>query len=130
MCNELISDRDITTVLADVQETVNVLSQVCKQRRTVVSKLRIYFPEHMIPRCADYTDSLSLFLISTLQWVRKGYPSKISDTADQVFMGGAIKIDSVQNVITLRSDLHDAWDNYEFGVDPNVSLSSWNLCKS
>jgi hypothetical protein len=25
----------------------------------------------------------------------------------------------VQNVITLRSDLHDAWDNYEFGVDPN-----------
>ena len=36
-------------------------------------------------------------------------------------MGGPLKIDSVQNVITLRSDLHDAWDNYEFGVDPNVS---------
>ena len=36
-------------------------------------------------------------------------------------MGGRIKIDTVQNVITLRSDLHDAWDNYEFGVDPNVS---------
>ena len=36
-------------------------------------------------------------------------------------MGGPIKIDTVQNVITLRSDLHDAWDNYEFGVDPNVS---------
>jgi hypothetical protein len=35
-------------------------------------------------------------------------------------MGGSTKIDSVQNVITLRSDLHDAWDNYEFGVDPNV----------
>lgn len=34
-------------------------------------------------------------------------------------MGGPLKIDSVQNVITLRSDLHDAWDNYEFGVDPN-----------
>lgn len=33
-------------------------------------------------------------------------------------MGGSIKIDSVQNVITLRSDLHNAWDNYEFGVDP------------
>lgn len=30
-----------------------------------------------------------------------------------------MKIDSVQKVITLRSDLHDAWDNYEFGVDPN-----------
>ena len=36
-------------------------------------------------------------------------------------MGGPIKIDTLQNVITLRSDLHDAWDNYEFGVDPNVS---------
>ena len=37
-------------------------------------------------------------------------------------MGGPFKIDSVQNVITLRSDLHGAWDNYEFGVDPNVSF--------
>ena len=36
-------------------------------------------------------------------------------------MGGPIKIYTVQNVITLRSDLHDAWDNYEFVVDPNVS---------
>jgi hypothetical protein len=35
-------------------------------------------------------------------------------------MGGRIKIDSVQNVITMRSDIHDAWDNYEFGVDSNV----------
>ena len=26
----------------------------------------------------------------------------------------------MQNVITIRSDLRDAWDNYEFGVDPNV----------
>ncbi|KAF8274407.1 hypothetical protein EI94DRAFT_1653123 [Lactarius quietus] len=38
--------------------------------------------------------------------------------ADEADVGGSIKIDSVQNVITLRSDLHDAWDNYEFGVDP------------
>jgi len=45
-------------------------------------------------------------------------------------MGGPTKIDSVQNVITLRSDLHDAWDNYEFGVDPNVSPISWNLFES
>lgn len=35
-------------------------------------------------------------------------------------MGGRTKIDSVQNVITMRSDLHDAWVNYEIGVDPNV----------
>jgi hypothetical protein len=54
------------------------------------------------------------------QWIRKGYPSKITDTADEAHMGGWTKIDSVQNVITMRSDLHDAWDNYEFGVDPNV----------
>ncbi|KAF8270174.1 hypothetical protein EI94DRAFT_1784905 [Lactarius quietus] len=50
------------------------------------------------------------------EWIRKGYPGKI--TADEAVMGGSIKIDSVQNVITLRRDLHDAWDNYEFGVDP------------
>ena len=55
------------------------------------------------------------------QWIHKGYPSMITDTADETSMGGTIKIDSVQNVITMRSDLHDAWDNYEFGVDPNVS---------
>ena len=42
-------------------------------------------------------------------------------------MGGPTKIDSVQNVITLRSDLHHAWENYEFGVDPNVSLIERNL---
>jgi len=42
-------------------------------------------------------------------------------------MGGPTKIDSVQNVITLRSDLRDAWDNYEFGVDPNVSAIRRNL---
>ena len=53
--------------------------------------------------------------------MRKGYPSKIRDTADEAWVGGPTKIDSVQNVITLRSDLHDAWVNYDFGVDPNVS---------
>ncbi|KAM6490763.1 hypothetical protein JOM56_005131 [Amanita muscaria] len=62
---------------------------------------------HIFPRAHD------------AEWVRKGYPRKITDTADEAWMGGSIKIDSVQNVITLRSDLHDAWDNYEFGVDPN-----------
>jgi hypothetical protein len=57
-----------------------------------------------------------------LQWVRKGYPSKITDTADEAHMGGSIKIDPVQNVITLLCDLHNAWDNYEFEVDSNVCL--------
>lgn len=55
------------------------------------------------------------------QWVRKGYPDKITDTADEAVMGGSIKIDSLQHVITLRRDLHAAWDHYEFGVDPTVS---------
>jgi hypothetical protein len=41
-------------------------------------------------------------------------------------MGGSLKIDSVQNLITLRYDLHCAWDNYEFGIDPNVSSTSWD----
>ena len=45
-------------------------------------------------------------------------------------MGGSIKIDSVQNVITLRSDLRDAWDNYEFGVDPTVSRRSYYILGS
>lgn len=61
---------------------------------------------HIFPRAHD------------AEWIRKGYPDKITDTADEAVVGGSKKIDSVQNVITLRSDLHDAWDNYEFGVDP------------
>ena len=63
-----------------------------------------------------------MFIRLLSQWIHKGYPSKITDTADDAVMGGPLKIDSVQNVITLRSDLHDTWDNYEFGVDPNVGL--------
>ena len=59
-------------------------------------------------------------ILTPPQWIRKGYPNKITDTADEATMGGWTKIDSVQNVITIRSDLRDAWVNYEFGVDPNV----------
>ena len=29
-------------------------------------------------------------------------------------------MDSIQNIILLRSDLHDAWDNYKFAVNPDV----------
>ena len=55
----------------------------------------------------------------------------ITGTADEADMGGLLKIDSVQNVITLRSDLHDAWDNYEFGVNPNVgSILRYELLPS
>ncbi|KAJ2930023.1 hypothetical protein H1R20_g7079, partial [Candolleomyces eurysporus] len=54
-----------------------------------------------------------------IEWVEKGYPSKITDTADEALIGGPTKIDSVQNVLTMRCDLHNAWDNFEFAVDPN-----------
>ncbi|KAH7882141.1 hypothetical protein F5I97DRAFT_1832721 [Phlebopus sp. FC_14] len=37
-----------------------------------------------------------------LIWVRKGYPSKITDRVDEALMGGPIKIDSVQNIFTLQ----------------------------
>jgi len=72
-------------------------------RTHTYSRLKV---AHIFPRAHD------------TEWIRKGYPSKITDMADEADVGGSIKIDSVQNVITLRSDLHDAWDNYEFGVDP------------
>ena len=57
-----------------------------------------------------------------IQWVNKGYPSRITDTATLPELGGPTKIDSIQNVILLRSDLHDAWDNYRFAVNPDVCI--------
>lgn len=44
------------------------------------------------------------------QWISKGYLGKIIDTADEAWMGGPTKINLVQNVITLRTELHEAWD--------------------
>jgi hypothetical protein len=58
-----------------------------------------------------------------IQWVKKGYPSRITDPAPLIELGGPSKIDSIQNMILLRSDLHDAWDNYMFGVNPDVCIS-------
>jgi hypothetical protein len=63
---------------------------------------------------------LAKFIIH-IQWNRKGYPILITDPAPVLDLGGPTKIDSIQNVILMRSDLRDAWDNYEFGVDPDVS---------
>jgi HNH endonuclease len=42
-------------------------------------------------------------------------------------MGGPLKIDSIQNVIILRSDLHEKWDNYEFGCNPDVGYHARNV---
>ncbi|KAK2462179.1 hypothetical protein APHAL10511_005811 [Amanita phalloides] len=53
------------------------------------------------------------------EWLRKQYHSLITDSAPDSSIGGYSKIDSVQNVIMLQSDLHHMWDNYEFGVNPD-----------
>ncbi|GJJ16142.1 hypothetical protein Clacol_010422 [Clathrus columnatus] len=66
------------------------------------------------------------------EWIRRGYPSKIIDTAGEEIMGGPTKIDSIQNILTLQLDLCCAWDNYEFGVDPNnnyhITDFIWGNC--
>ncbi|KAH8993536.1 hypothetical protein EDB92DRAFT_1854793 [Lactarius akahatsu] len=62
---------------------------------------------HIFPRTHD------------VDWVNKGYPSRITDPAPIFKLGGPTKIDSIQNVILLRSDLRDAWDNYKFAVNPD-----------
>jgi hypothetical protein len=55
------------------------------------------------------------------QWAQRGFPDMITDMADEGIIGGSLKIDSLQNMITLQADLHAAWDNYKFGVDQNIS---------
>jgi len=62
---------------------------------------------HIFPRVHD------------AEWCDRGFPSKITDSAKFKYVGGPSKIDSVQNVIMLRNDLHAAWDKYEFGVNPD-----------
>ncbi|KAF8232788.1 hypothetical protein L208DRAFT_1270241, partial [Tricholoma matsutake] len=62
---------------------------------------------HIFPRVHD------------AEWVNKGYASRITDPAPLHDLGGSTKIDSIQNVILLRNDLHDAWDNYMFAVNPD-----------
>jgi hypothetical protein len=116
-----VSYRNFITAPVVVLETVNASSRACKHTQTVVLRSRTYFHGHMMLKWAICIYHILTELIPTsLQWIRKGHPSKITDTADEASVGGRTKIDSVQNVITMRSDLHDAWDNYEFGVDPNV----------
>jgi len=55
-----------------------------------------------------------------VQWNNKGYPSLVTDPAPLSEVGGSPKIDSIQNVLLLRSDLHDAWDSYRFAVNHEV----------
>ncbi|KAK2459286.1 hypothetical protein APHAL10511_008707 [Amanita phalloides] len=53
------------------------------------------------------------------EWLKKGFRSLITDSAPETTIGGYSEIDSVQNVIMLQSDLHEMWDDYEFGVNPD-----------
>jgi hypothetical protein len=80
---------------------------------------------HIFPRAYDKEVGdieLLLFWAANVgvQWSDKGFPSLITDPAPLNEVGGAKKIDSIQNVLLLRSDLHDAWDNYKFAVNPDV----------
>jgi len=52
-------------------------------------------------------------------WIVKGYPSHITDPAPSNEVGGLSKIDSIQNLMLLRSDVHDAWDSYDLAVNPD-----------
>jgi hypothetical protein len=55
-----------------------------------------------------------------VQWTNIGHPDLITDPAPNSEVDGPTKFDSIQNVIRLRSDLHDAWDSYKFAVNPDV----------
>jgi len=57
-----------------------------------------------------------------MQWVHNSYPSLITDSAPLEVVGGSSKIDSLQNVLLLRSDLHNAWDSYCIAVNPSVCI--------
>jgi hypothetical protein len=54
-----------------------------------------------------------------MQWIDKGYSNLITPLSE---LGGVSKIDSVQNAILLRSDLHNAWSHYCIAVLPEVCI--------
>jgi hypothetical protein len=60
----------------------------------------------------------------SIQWIDRGYQTRITDPAPLAILCGLTKIDTVQNVNLLRSDLHDAWVNYRLAVNPGVCLFS------
>ena len=69
-----------------------------------------------------YNPFIAYKLTPGIQWVNKGYPNLITDSAPLVDLGGSTKIDSIQNAIFLRGDLHNAWDSYMFAVHPDVCI--------
>ncbi len=89
---------------------------------------------HILPR-SYYAEVSNLFLLQPLinsgyycyQWIRKEYPSKITDTEEPCFGLGEHKMDTIQNVITLRTDLSLTWESFDFCVDPAVSFTDGSL---
>jgi HNH endonuclease len=59
-----------------------------------------------------------------MQWVKNGYPSLITDSASLELVGGSSKIDSLQNMLLLQSDLHNSWDNHYIAVNRSVCIFS------
>ena len=57
-----------------------------------------------------------------IQWILRDYSNRITDPAPLAELGGSTKIDSIQNVILLRGDLHAAWYSYKFAVNPDVYI--------
>ena len=80
---------------------------------------------HIFPR--SHEEEVSYFttdecncLRTFVNWIRKGIPSLITDATMLPDLGDDSKIDSLQNTLTLRGDLNDAWGRYEPGVDADV----------
>ncbi len=88
----------------------------------VVSGKHTFFHARMMWMYICHAPFIPNKLTLNIQWVNKGYLSRITDPATLPELGGPTKIDSIQNVILLRSDLHDAWDNYKFAVNPDVCI--------
>lgn len=59
-------------------------------------------------------------------WNRLNLSAYVIDDAPEKEQGES-KINSVQNVLLLKSNLHDLWDLYLYGVDVNVSEAILNL---
>ena len=75
-------------------------------------------PRHVALSCIFLLHKLK----HAMQWIEIGYPNLITDTAPLSELGGASKINSVQNAILLCSDLHNAWSQYLIAVLPEVFM--------
>ena len=87
-----------------------------------------------VSKCSHLTPTFPNLTVLNPKWLQKGFNDRITDPGapshqaqvDQLDASRPIKseskVDSIQNVFLLRADLHQCWDNYEFGVNPDVRL--------